>query len=157
MPIRRPPVRRFMVVSLLVCCIVILTACGSDLAANTFDPQGDHAQRIYDLMIPIFWAGLAVFVFVEGVLLYTVIRFRRKPNAGIPAQIHGNLRIEILWTIAPALIVLVIAVLTFRTQAENSIQPANGLQIDVLGKQWYFQFVYPEQGIITASDMYIPV
>src|SRR5690242_5137754 len=117
MPIRRPPVRRLIVVSLFVCWMLILTACGSDLPANTFDPRGDHAQRIYDLMIPIFWAGLAVFVFVEGVLIYSVFRFRRKPNAGIPAQIHGNLLIEIAWTIAPAIIVLIIAILTFRTQA----------------------------------------
>jgi cytochrome c oxidase subunit 2 len=114
-------------------------------------------------MVPIFWAALGVFVVVEGILLYSVLRFRqRSENEAIPAQIHGNTRIEILWTIAPALILLVIAVLTFRTQAENSILPANSLHVTAVGHQWWFEFQYPAQGaegapLVTASDMYIPV
>ena len=63
----------------------------------------------------------------------------------MPAQIHGNTRIEIMWTIAPALILLVIAVLTFRTQAENSVQPANAMQIQVVGHQWWWEFQYPDR------------
>jgi cytochrome c oxidase subunit 2 len=74
----------------------------------------------------------------------------------MPAQIHGNTRIEIMWTIAPALILLVIAVLTFRTQADNSVQPADALKIQVIGHQWWWEVKYPEQNITTANDIYIP-
>ena len=88
----------------LIGAALLLAACGENLPATTTYPYGDHAQRIYDLLVPVFWAALAVFVVVEGVLLYSVIRFRqRSANDPIPAQIHGNTRIEILWTIAPAL------------------------------------------------------
>jgi cytochrome c oxidase subunit 2 len=155
---RRHPFRLPVVVTLsLVCAGLILSACGENLPATTTYPVGDHAQRIYDLMVPIFWAALGVFVVVEGILLYSVLRFRqRSENEAIPAQIHGNTRIEILWTIAPALILLVIAVLTFRTQAENSHQPENAMQITVIGHQWWWEFRYEDKQIITANDVYIP-
>ncbi len=138
---------------------LLLAACGGP--QSTMEPFGDHAQRIYDLLIPIAWMALGVFIVVEGLLLYTVIRFRRKSNSAIPAQIHGNTQVEILWTIAPALIVLVIAVLTFNTQRLNSVQPADALQVTAVGHQWWFEFQYPKTGaegeLLTATDMYIPV
>lgn len=159
MPIRRSRAR--VVIPILVAASALLLAsCGTDLPGNTLDAQGDHAQRILDLLIPIAWAGLAVFIIVEGILLYTVFRFRAKPNAAIPAQIHGNLRVEILWTIIPALIVLVISVLTFNTQAQNAepiLNPAaDTLYIKGVGHQWYFEFQYPDQQIVTGTDLYIP-
>ena len=153
----------------LACTSLLLAACGENLPATTTYPVGDHAQRIYDLMVPVFWAALAVFVVVEGVLVYSVLRFRqRSASDAIPAQIHGNTRIEILWTIAPALILLVIAVLTFRTQAINSSQPTaaefqsgSALQIEVTGHQWWWEVRYPQQAAIaqpfaTANDIYVP-
>jgi cytochrome c oxidase subunit 2 len=141
----------------LICASVVLAACGENLPATTTFPAGDHAQRIYDLMVPVFWAALGVFVVVEGLLVYSVFRFRqRSENDAMPAQIHGNTRIEIMWTIAPALILLVIAVLTFRTQAENSVQPADSLKIQVVGHQWWWEFRYGDAKVVTANDVYIP-
>jgi cytochrome c oxidase subunit 2 len=144
---------------------LLLAACaGPEARQTTVIADGDHAQRILDLLVPIAWMALAVFVVVEGLLVYTVWRFRRRSNA-IPAQIHGNTQIEILWTIAPALIVLVIAVLTFRTQAQTAEitrNPQNAVEVTAVGHQWWFEFVYPgigqaEASLVTAGDMYIPV
>lgn len=154
---RRHASRLPVVAILIVACAGLLSACGENLPATTLYPAGDHAQRIYELMVPVFWAALGVFVVVEGILLYSVIRFRqRSENEAIPAQIHGNTRIEILWTIAPALILLVIAVLTFRTQAINSAQPADAMQITVVGHQWWWEFRYEDKQFVTANDVYIP-
>jgi cytochrome c oxidase subunit 2 len=100
---------------------------------------------------------LGVFVVVEGLLVYSVYRFRQRSESDpMPAQIHGNTRIEIMWTIAPALILLVIAVLTFRTQAENSVQPVDAMKIQVVGHQWWWEFRYPDSNVVTANDVYIP-
>jgi cytochrome c oxidase subunit 2 len=162
---RRPYVRRVRAaLSLLV--LLSLAACaGPEARQTTVITEGDHAARIYELLVPIFWMAIGVFVVVEGLLVYTVWRFRRRSNA-LPAQIHGNTQIEILWTIAPALIVLVIAVLTFRTQAATAqltLSPSSPpLEITAVGRQWWFEFQYPGLGaegrpIVTASDMYIPV
>jgi cytochrome c oxidase subunit 2 len=148
---------RLPVVLALACGSLVLAACGQNLPATTTYPAGDHAQRIYDLMVPVFWAALGVFVVVEGLLIYSVFRFRqRTENDPMPAQIHGNTRIEIMWTIAPALILLVIAVLTFRTQAENSVQPVDALKIQVVGHQWWWEFRYNDSQVVTANDVYIP-
>lgn len=156
MPNRRKLLLGPLKVMFLLGAALILAACGSNAPATTLDPQGNHAREIYNLLIPIFWMALAVFVVVEGILIYAVLRFRQRPGAGLPPQIHGNTRIEIMWTIAPALIVLVIAVMTFRTQAINSVQPAQALQIKAIGHQWWFEFQYPD-GLVTANDMYVPV
>lgn len=162
----RIPRRSLIKFGVLAIAPLLLAACsaavGLDGPATTIEPSGDQAQRILNLMIPIFWMALAVFVIVEGILLYTVLRFRSKPNAAMPSQIHGNTRIEIAWTIAPALIAVVIAVLTFRTQADNAVLPANSIHITAVGHQWWFEFQYPDGGpegapLLTASDMYIPV
>lgn len=157
MPSRRPILRAILVSGWLIAGAFLLAACGTELPMSTLDTQGTHAQNILDLLVPIFWAAVAVFVVVEGILLYTVWRFRSHRNDGIPMQIHGNTTIEILWTVAPALIVLVIAVLTFRTQAINSRQDPTALQVHAIGQQWWFAFEYPDQGVITANEMYIPV
>jgi cytochrome c oxidase subunit II len=142
----------------LICGALVLSACGEVLPATTLYPEGDHARRIYDLLVPVFWAAVAVFVVVEGLLVYAVVRFRRRAgDEAIPAQVHGNTRIEIAWTIAPALILLVIAVLTFRTQAQNSAQPPDALPIKVIGHQWWWEFQYPNQNFVTANDVYVPV
>lgn len=157
MSIRRQHPARLLLFASLIAAALALSACGPDVPATTLIPKGTHAQRIYDLLVPIFWAAVAVFVVVESMLVYSVIRFRQRPDAGIPAQIHGNTRIEILWTVTPALILLVIAVLTFRTQAANSVQPTDALKIQVIGHQWWWEFKYPELGITTANDVYVPV
>lgn len=154
---RRSPVRGLFVVVSLLSSALVLSACSSEIPMSTLDTQGTHAQRILDLLVPIFWAGIAVFVVVEGILIYSVFRFRSKPTDGIPVQIHGNTTIEVLWTIAPALILLVIAVLTFRTQAANAVQPPDALKIRAVGRQWWFAFEYPDLGVVTANEMYIPV
>jgi cytochrome c oxidase subunit II len=153
---RRPP--RWLLLATVAVAALVLSACGENLPATTTYPEGSHARRIYyDLLVPIFWIALAVFVVVEGVLIYSVVRFRRRPDSGIPTQIHGNTTIEIAWTIAPALILLVIAVLTFRTQAIQAVQPPDALKIQVVGHQWWWEFRYPDQSVVTAGDIYVPV
>jgi cytochrome c oxidase subunit II len=162
---QRRRLTRFLLFAALLVIALVLAACsGPQARQTTVIVEGDHAQRILELLVPISWMALAVFLVVEGLLVYTVWRFRRRSNA-IPAQIHGNTQIEILWTIAPALIVLVIAVLTFRTQAETAAitrNPQNAVEVTAIGHQWWFEFQYPglgqaENALVTASDMYIPV
>jgi cytochrome c oxidase subunit II len=157
MPLRRRSLMRWLLLAAVLLVPLVLAACGENLPATTTYPEGTHARRIYELLVPIFWVALAVFVVVEGLLIYSVVRFRQRPGSSIPTQIHGNTTIEIAWTIAPALILLVIAVLTFRTQAIQAVQPADALKIQVIGHQWWWEFRYPDQKVVTASDMYIPV
>ncbi|HEX6291202.1 MAG TPA: cytochrome c oxidase subunit II [Herpetosiphonaceae bacterium] len=149
--------RSFRSLSLVVVAALLLAGCGSlDGELSTFATDGYESTQINNLFQPIFWMAIGVFVIVEGLLLWSVIRYRRRPDDGIPVQLHGNLPIELAWTIAPAILVLVIAVLTFRTQAELERAPQNPINVTVVGHQWWWEFQYPDQNIVTANELHVP-
>lgn len=137
---------------------VVLSGCAMSTAPQTmFVPQGNGSAEILSLFRPVFWVAVAVFVVVEGLLLYSIIRYRRKPQDGIPLQIHGNTPIEIMWTIIPAIIVVGIATLTFRTQSILvQDEQQSTLNVTVVGHQWWWEFQYPDYGFVTANELRIP-
>ncbi|HEY0735398.1 MAG TPA: cytochrome c oxidase subunit II [Herpetosiphonaceae bacterium] len=155
--------RSFRSLSIVVIAALFLVSCGTgedplgiNTPLTTFATDGYESSQIYTLFQPIFWMAIGVFVIVEGLLIWSIIRFRRRPTDGIPVQLHGNLPIELAWTIAPAILVLVIAVLTFRTQANLDRAPQNPLTVTVVGHQWWWEFQYPDGNVITANELHIP-
>ncbi|SVD35520.1 uncharacterized protein METZ01_LOCUS388374, partial [marine metagenome] len=137
---------------------MILTGCG-ELPQTIMDPAGNDARLIRDLFIPILWIALAIFIAVEGFLVVSMIKYRRRPgNDAIPVQTHGNARLEIVWMVVPALIVAVLAIMTFRAMAVQAEAPGdNALVVEVSGNQWWWEFNYPELGVVTANELYLPV
>ena len=102
--------------------------------------------------------GTIVFVLVEAALIYVIVRYRGRDNQEKPPQTHGNTKIEIAWTLIPAVILVFIAVPTVKTIFITQAQAAPGsLNIDVTGHQWWWEFKYPEYGITTANEIYLPV
>ena len=105
----------------------------------------------------IFWATV-VFIIVEVGILYIIFKFKARPNTPEPAHVHGNTTLEIAWTAIPAVILAVIAVPTVKTIFETQAKaPAGSLQVEVIGHQWWWEFRYPEYGITTANELYLPV
>lgn len=127
---------------------------------SALDPRGPNGSAI----ATVFWIVLAiavvVFLIVEGLLVWSAWRFRRKPtDTSEPQQIHGNTRAEIAWTIAPALIVVVLFVLALQTQQTLDAKPAppaDQLTVKVIGHQFWWEYDYPDYGIFTATDLVIP-
>lgn len=138
---------------------LLLAACIQNSPQDALNPQGTTARQSYDLFVPVFWIAVGIFVLVEGALVFLVIRYRhRKGREGIPPQTHGNTRLEIAWTIVPALIFAVVAVPTVTTIFDLARRPSGDvLEVNVLGHQWWWEFDYPEQGINTANELHIPV
>jgi cytochrome c oxidase subunit 2 len=135
-----------------------LAACSSAEYPNSiFTKNSDTNIDIGHLFNRLFFWGTIVFVLVEALLLYVIIRFRRKPNHPDPEHVHGNTTLEVLWTAIPAVILIFIAVPTvrtiFRTQAKAR---AGALTVEVIGHQWWWEFRYPEYKITTANELYIP-
>jgi len=148
--------RRFLVGATMVL-LPLLAAC-TPTEHSTLAPKTQSARDIYELMQILFIAGVIVFVLVEAALIYTIFAFReRREIKGLASQSHGNTKLEIAWTIAPALLVAFLATMTYRTQAKVTSFPENPFIVKAIGHQWWWEFQYPELGIYTANDLYLPV
>lgn len=138
--------------------VLLLSACSTD-PQNVFDPQSDFTRMIADLFWQIIWAAVVVFVLVQSALVYAIIRYRRRANQGLPPQVHGNTRIEIAWTIAPAIVLAWIAVPTVQTIFRTYEVPTGPdvLTIEVIGHQYWWEYRYPDANVVTATDLHVPV
>ncbi|MGH9189603.1 MAG: cytochrome c oxidase subunit II [Acidimicrobiales bacterium] len=136
--------------------LVGLTACVKDAPQTALEPQGPVARSIDRLSDPVFLVAGIVFVLVQGLILVAVFRFRDKGQAE-PEQIHGNTRLEIAWTLAPALILFVIAVPTIKSIFDLSRKPADALAVTVTGHQFWWEYRYEDSGIVTANELVMPV
>ena len=147
---------------------LLLAGCGEEhlrkYPQTTFHPTTEFA-RISDWL---FWLslglGVGVGVLVLGIMGYFLWKFRYHPGAGEPKQIHGNTRLEVAWTLIPAVILAVIAIPTvkaiFATQPDPARLPANTVTIEVVGKQWWWEFRYPQPNgdtVVTANEVHVPV
>lgn len=136
---------------------LLLAACSGRYPNSTFTHLTDFnrdSTSLWNLMI---WLGIGVFVLVELLLVYVMITYRRRPNDTEPEHVHGNTKLELTWTILPAVILVIIAVPTVKSIWKfQSGAPANALQIDVIGHQWWWEFRYPEQNVTTANELYLP-
>jgi cytochrome c oxidase subunit II len=150
--------RRLLTAALPAVAAVTLTACNANYPNSIFHSHTDFNRDVGVLWSILLWLGTFVFVFVEGILLYTMFRYRRRSESDRPEHVHGNTTLEILWTAIPALILAFIAVPTvrtiFKTQAKAK---ADALQVEVVGHQWWWEFRYPQYKITTANELYLPV
>jgi cytochrome c oxidase subunit 2 len=132
--------------------LLLLSGCAPDATQDTLQPQGPYAQKLKDLFIPVFWVAVFVFIVVEGGIVWITIRYRhRKGRERMPAQIHGNTRLEIGWTIAPALILAGVMVPTVATIWDLARKPPDdAINVTVRGLQWWWDFEYTDDDMRTT-------
>jgi cytochrome c oxidase subunit II len=150
--------RRLASYALFAAFAIAAISCNEPHPNTTLTPHSDFGREIDFLWDRLLLLGTIVFVLVEAALVYVVIKYRRRENQPPPPQTHGNTKLEIAWTLIPAVILVFIAVPTVRTIFITQAQAAPGsLNIDVTGHQWWWEFKYPEYGITTANEIYLPV
>jgi cytochrome c oxidase subunit II len=150
--------RRLASYAMVVALAVAAISCNEAHPNSTLVPHSDFGREIDFLWDRLLLLGTIVFVLVEGALIYVVFRYRRRENQGTPPQTHGSTKLEIAWTLIPAVILVFIAVPTVKTIFITQAQAAPGsLNIDVTGHQWWWEFRYPEYGVTTANEIYLPV
>src|SRR5271157_3641098 len=122
---------------------------GSAQNLSIFHPASPSAESIRSLFILVLAITGAIFLVVEGVLLYSIVRFhRRAAETTEPPQVYGSMPIEIAWTAAPMLIVFVLALILTRTEFEVRVNPdrpppgSKPLYVTVIGHQWWWEPVY---------------
>ena len=148
---------------LMAALFLFVVGCSKD-GQSTWEAFGPVAQKQLDLFNVLLWVMVAIFIVVESVLVYAIIRYRRRPGDAKPPQIHGNTSLEVVLTIIPTVLVLGLGIWSIFTLFDIEEPPEGGpdaLQVNVTGHQWWFEFEYPDAGngkkIITANEMRIPV
>ncbi len=138
--------------------MLLVSGCIAQYPQTIFEPHSDYADDLWGLLQKILIPAAIVFVLVEGALVYALIKFRQRPEHGRPQQVHGHTVLEIGWTIAPAVVLAFIAVPTvetiFKTQAPA---PESALHVHVIGHQFWWEFQYPDLGVTTANEVWVPV
>src|SRR5439155_2539350 len=141
----------------------VLLASPTSVAAQPWPvrPASDGADQISQL----FWFTLVlatiVFILVEGLLIYSSLRFRRRTPLPTlePPQIHGNTRLEVMWATVPALILIGLFGITVTRLGDLSQIPndPNTMHISVTGQQFSWEFGYGNSGVKTTNDLRLPV
>jgi len=127
---------------------------------NMFDPASTPADAIRELSFLVIGISAGIFVVVSGVLFWCIYRYRQKPgDDSEPPQVYGSNPIEWAWTIVPVLIVLVLFLATARTinELQASEVPPNAMKVTIVGHQWWWEIRYPDQGVVTANELHLPV
>ncbi len=153
--------------------VVLAAGCGAFGGdQNTFAPGGEVAEKQRDLFFLALWPSIVILILVMGVLVYALVRFRRRhEEEGPPKQVHGNTRLEIAWTIAPAILLIGLAVPTVIGIVDLGRAPkADALQVTVIGRQWFWEFEYcreepcpaeftDDEGnpLTTTGQLFVPV
>lgn len=145
--------------------------CDADAPQSTFGVNGPVAREQLLLFNVLLWTMVAVFVLVEGALLYAAIRFRRKPGDPLPPQTHGHTPLEIAWTIIPTILILGLGiwsvVVLFKLEPGEAVALARAegkepLTVQAVGHQWWWEFRYEDADgsgklVTTANEMRVPV
>jgi len=114
-------------------------------------PMMEHIIDFHHMMLYII---TAIVLFVMGLLIYVMIRFNAKSNP-TPSTTTHNVPLEILWTVVPVIILIVIAVPSFKLLFFEARNPEPELTVKVIGNQWNWTFEYPENGDISFTSVMI--
>jgi cytochrome c oxidase subunit 2 len=132
-------------------CIAGAALFASPAMAWLLHPATPVAREVRSL----FYKAVAItaffFILAEGILLVAVLKFRAKPGVA-PAKWHENVRLEIVWTAIPALAMVILSGPSFTTAKYMERIPKSDLQIEIIGHQWFWEYRYPQQGIIFANE-----
>jgi cytochrome c oxidase subunit 2 len=124
---------------------------------NKASVQAGNVRTLYTVLLV---ASVPVFVLVETVVLYSVWKFRMKPGEeekdGPP--IHGNTRLEVLWTAVPAIALIALVGYAYSVLRANEDSKPGAMTVNVTERQFAFEFSYPQAGgkTIVSPDLYLP-
>ena len=128
---------------------------------NIMAPADTPAKAIYDLSFFVLGITGAIFVIVTALLIYVIARFKRRSTDDDrePPQIYGSNQVEMAWTVVPVLIVVVLFLTTARVifGVQDAPRPKDAVDVTVIGHQFWWEFRYPKQGVVTANELHVPV
>jgi cytochrome c oxidase subunit 2 len=154
-------------ISAIACCLAPAALAQQPLKAspfsptNIFSPASTHAETILKVSDLTLVITALIFVTVFSLLVYVVRKFKSRADddGREPAQVYGSTQIEMAWTIIPSLIVIVLFLAAARVIAsvQNKPEPANAVEVTVVGHQYWWEYRYPQFHFVTANELHVPV
>ena len=134
--------------------VAALLAAGCELPGfGAPEPKSTEGESIYSLWQGFFIASIFVAALVWGLVLYSIIRYRRR-NDDIPSQKPYNIPVEVVYTTAPVLIVAALFGFSVATEGNvTDVDPDPVAHIEVVGFQWSWQFVYTDEDITVTGEV----
>lgn len=128
---------------------------------NIFKPESTPAESIHRLANFVLIITALIFAVVFSLLVYAVVRYARRDaeDRSEPAQVYGSGQMELAWTVVPCLIVLVLFLATARViySVQNAVPPPGTIQVTAIGHQYWWEYRYPELGVVTANELHVPL
>lgn len=122
---------------------------------NLQAPASIQAEQMHNFHGALVWIITAICVFVLGLLVWVVLRYNAKSNP-VPSTTTHNTIIEIIWTVVPVIILICIAIPSFRILFYQGKIPEAEMTLKATGFQWYWGYEYPDQGGIAFQSYMIP-
>jgi cytochrome c oxidase subunit II len=138
---------------------VVLASCAVEQHApqDTFKPESDSARRITRLATPVFAIAIGVGVFVYALLAWCIIKYRRRDDDHVPVQVHGNGKLEAMWGLIPALVLVVVGLFSVPQIFHQAREPKDAYNITVIGHQWWWEYQYPQIGQTKMSPKLVSI
>jgi cytochrome c oxidase subunit 2 len=141
---------------------LLLAGCAALEPPAAVTSQGQDTRTLYDF---VFIIGVGIFVLVEALIIFAVLRYRRKPgDTELPPQIHGNSVLEVIWTVIPTALVLVMFVFSWQTLNKvDAVSATPTVTVRAVAAQFQWQFEYlaadgvTVQYIQQAPELDLPV
>jgi cytochrome c oxidase subunit II len=147
--------------SVALLCSMATAAATDPSSTNVFAPHSTPARSILHLSIFVMIITGIIFAVVSTLLVYSLLKFRARSSSASsePAQVYGSTQIELAWTVIPILIVVVLFMATARVvhAIQDASMPASAVEVTVIGHQFWWEYRYPQLGVVTANELHIPV
>jgi len=159
----RTRLNQILALARLVACAAPAICASSAQASSptsTFSPHATSASQLTSLSVFVLSISALIFSGVSGLLIYALVRFRRRPgDVNEPPQVFGSIQIELSWTIIPVLLIVILFLGTARVlfSVQDAPKPATALNLVVIGHQFWWEFRYPDYNVVTANELHIPV
>jgi cytochrome c oxidase subunit II len=139
---------------------LVLSGCGRE-NLTALVPKGEGAEITYSMMMISLYIMIGVLVVVFAIYTYVVIKYRKRPGQEnvIPKQTEGNHLLELVWTVIPIVLLIILAIPTVITTFqldEDFSKDEDKLQVHAKAYLYWWDFNYPQHDVRTAQDLYIP-
>jgi heme/copper-type cytochrome/quinol oxidase subunit 2 len=143
--------------------LIVLAALLVPLTAFAIPGSGDFVavdsgsgRTITELYNIIAKVCLVILVLVEGLLVVAILKFRRRSDDEQPVQTHGNMKLELGWTLAAVLLQIYLGFITVDVMFDVEVLPEESMTVEAIARQWDWDFRYPDHGGIIHEDLIVP-